>query len=385
MKINYFKILKFLNSKEKSLFDISVEEQKTFLNSLSEPKDDFERSYNQYLCQMFFVKDISAFAYNFFSFLLIIPTLTLYLLNPKKKNIIKFDAVANWKYLDNNILPKNIVKQYNSIKYINWDEGRKLSFNNLLFIYKIFLKHPFSYYFLLKCIFKIAEYNYAIKLYQPKAILVHAEYSFTSSILTAYCNRYSIKHIDVMHGEKLFNIRDSFFRYDECYIWDKHYEELFISMRVGKGQFKIHIPSSLSIDKISYLNNDYYSDFKYYLANYSEEEIKGIIDSMSFLKDKGYSLKFRPHPRYSNIKLLLKYVKKANIEYPDKISIEQSIINCDYVVGSYSTVLLQGYFSGKIVVIDDVTYDLIYKKLFERNYILLNKKHFVLSNLNSNL
>lgn len=65
-----------------------------------------------------------------------------------------------------------------------------------------------------------------ITKYQSKAIVVHNEYSFTSSILTAYCETRNVLHINVMHGEKMYYIRDSYFRYDRCYVWDAYYRDL---------------------------------------------------------------------------------------------------------------------------------------------------------------
>ena len=66
--------------------------------------------------------------------------------------------------------------------------------------------------FSLKVTIKVAGYSFMITKYQSKAIVVHNEYSFTSSILTAYCETRNVLHINVMHGEKMYYIRDSYFR-----------------------------------------------------------------------------------------------------------------------------------------------------------------------------
>ena len=41
--------------------------------------------------------------------------------------------------------------------------------------------------FCLKCLVKIGLYANYIESYRPKAVVVYNEYSFTSSLLTAYC------------------------------------------------------------------------------------------------------------------------------------------------------------------------------------------------------
>lgn len=379
MVINFFKILTFLSSKEKSLFDISVNDQKAFLYTLPEPNDDLERSYNQYLCQIYFQRKFSYILYNIISLIILLLIIPFLLLKPKKSKIIECDAVANLNGNSKNVIPEELKSKFSSLQYLSVNQDRKLSYDDISFVFKIFSQHPFSYYFILKVLFKISEYNCYIRLYNPKSIITCSEYSFTSSILTAYCNKNSIIHINVMHGEKLFNIRDSFFRFNACYIWDKHYESLFLSMRAAKDQFILCIPRSLSIEKDLYLNDLYYADIKYYLAIYSEMEIKSIINSLSNKAKAGTSIKYRPHPLYSDIDLLLHFVKSEDIEFPENVSIEESVINCNYIVGSYSTALLQGYYSGKKVVIDDVSYFEIYQKLFDRNYFLLKKEHILLS------
>ena len=136
----------------------------------------------------------------------------------------------------------------------------------------------------------------------------------------------------------------------------------------------IEVPDSLRISLEQYVDNVCFADFKYILAIYSEAELQHIVEAMGRLKRQGYSIRYRPHPRYSDIALLRKYVTEDEIEYPSSVSVEYSIANAGCVVGSYSTVLLQAYLSGVKVVMDDITYRERYRELNERDYILSNKE-----------
>ena len=78
---------------------------------------------------------------------------------------------------------------------------------------------------------KLAMYRYQYEVYHPKAMIVDEEYSYTSSFLTEYCHRLGVEHIDIMHGEKLYFIRDTFFCFDRCYVWDGYYRDLFCQLR----------------------------------------------------------------------------------------------------------------------------------------------------------
>lgn len=53
--MNIFKIALLLEKGNKGLFDVPIQEQYAYMNSLGEPKDDIDRSYKQFLCQNYFV------------------------------------------------------------------------------------------------------------------------------------------------------------------------------------------------------------------------------------------------------------------------------------------------------------------------------------------
>ena len=75
--------------------------------------------------------------------------------------------------------------------------------------------------------------------YTPKDLYVSAEYSFTSSILTAYCERNRVRHINVMHGEKTFFIREAFSRFHIFYVWDDFYIKLFHQLRANRTEYVV--------------------------------------------------------------------------------------------------------------------------------------------------
>ena len=91
---------------------------------------------------------------------------------------------------------------------------------------------------------------------------------------------------------------------------------------------------------------------------------------MSFAKKNGKTVKYRIHPRYTDLTILKKYVSKEDIELPKEVSIIDSISNMEYAVGSYTTVLLQAYLSDKKVLLDDVTFHDRFLQLKDYGYIL---------------
>lgn len=212
-----------------------------------------------------------------------------------------------------------------------------------------------------------------IHIYSPNVLIVHNEYSYTSSLLTDYCHKYGVKHIDVMYGEKLAIIRDAYFHYDETYVWNQFYADLFISQKAEPTQFKVALPESMMIDVIKHKNEKVYADYKYYLAITDETKLQLIAQNMAFVSKEGKSVKYRLHPRYTDTSLAERILGKQNIEYPREVGILESISNCGCAVSEYSTVLNQAYNSGIPVLIDDVADPIMFEKLKSFKYSLIIK------------
>lgn len=361
-------ILNRIDRYNKHQFDIPVEEQLSYMSSLGKPNDDINRSYKQFKCQWYFSPWWLKCLWFFISFFSIPVIIILYVWKNKGCRFErKVETIAEDKGMDE-IIPVELSQKYN-ISHKEWNSGTSLSIYDIKYIcfHYIRLFHP---YFVLKAVIQIAAYSDRITRYQPKRIITHAEFSFCSSLLTDYCHHRGVKLINVQHGEKLLYIRDSFFHFDECYVWDKHYVDMLTEMKAEPTQFRIAVPPSLKIDIEKFRKESVYADYKYYLAADNEHEIKSIVDAMAFAKREGKTVRFRIHPRYTDVNILKKYVSEDEIEYPKEVSIQQSIANLEYAVGSYTTVLLQAHLSGKKVILNDVTFPKRYLKLKEYGYIL---------------
>ena len=366
--MKFLRFLNILDKGNKTLFDISVKEQYAFLNTLPIPQNDIERSYNQFLCSEYFVPKWKKIIWWFVSVFSIPIALLLFWI---KGLLIHFEkeieTIHENKHTDD-ILPEELTSRY-QINSEVWDSGIGLSSSDILYIWNNIIGRRQPYY-ILKAIIKLATYSPKLKKYNPKQVIIHAEYSYCSTMLTDYSHKCGVKLINVMHGEKLRYIRDSFFHFDECYVWDQHYINIFKDQKAEPTQFIVAIPPGLRIDSKRHINKEIYADYKYYLASFTEVEIVSIIKSMEFAKSAGKIVKYRVHPRFSDVRLLKKYIPEEFIEYPSSVNIVDSVSNTTNVVGSYTTVLLQAYLSGKNVIIDDVTYKFRCNQLEEYDYIL---------------
>ena len=110
------------------------------------------------------------------------------------------------------------------------------------------------------------------------------------------------------------------------------------------------------------------------MLNIIKQKLKG-------LENKGYKISIRPHPRYSNMKLVNKVLRDFYIEETKTISIEQSILQTRNAIAAYSSTLNQAYHSGIQVVIDDVSRPWLYEMLKDLDYVMLKKNPLLLSEL----
>ncbi len=93
--MNYFKILEFLSKGNKSEFDVPVSEQKAYLYSLKDARNYCQRSYNQYLCQNYFVPRWKQFLLNLVSLFIFLPLLTiLTVIRIRAKKYERIEAIS---------------------------------------------------------------------------------------------------------------------------------------------------------------------------------------------------------------------------------------------------------------------------------------------------
>ena len=367
-----------LEIKKNAIFSYPVKKQKRIVSGMNEPHDDVERSYRQYQCQMRLNGTLTSLVLNFISF----PVIIYFYFKKCRADDEGSDtreAVFISGGISDNVIPESLKNEFKTWNILSNYPGESFTSQDKEYFRKIILKYPVSWHFLLKCIIKLRLYSYIIDKYQPKAIIACEEYSFTSSLLTDYCNHRDVHHINVMHGEKLYYMRDSFFRFHRCYIWDNHYKDLFIQLRAEPNQFRIAIPPSLKFSGTNHSNKTI--DYTYYLGAEKDAVLTAIIEALIKLKNKGFRVALRPHPRYSDMDEINKFRSEFDIEDIKKIGIEASLFRTKKAISVYSTVLNQAFYNGVGVVIDDVSNPAKYERLKEVQYIMLSKEHEVLSHL----
>lgn len=378
--MNIIEILKKMDSKysikNREAFNSSVEKQTEFLNSLSKATTDVERSFNQYLCQMYSKKTIVVKTTNFLAGLLSAVFCECYKYK-KVTDTIPADAVYLPDGKPLNIIPHSLKKEFRNMVT---EKNISYALNKTDIAYFRDIKKKYAKYslFLFKSIVKMARYRYLIEKHQPKALIVCNEYSFTSSLMREFCANNGVELINIMHGEKFFDIKDAYFHFDRCYVWDKYYVNLFRNLYAEEQQFIIELPDSMKVDHAIPIKKTV--DYTYYLQDEDGKKLDLIFNSLFILIDDSKIVAIRPHPRYSNLDHINRKAKGLiEIEDAQNMSIQMSLARTRNAISLCSTVLNQAYYNEISVVIDDITRPDEFEFLKEAKYIMFNKKHKLLS------
>ena len=374
-----------------SINGLSVKEQREFLSRFPLPKDDLERSFFQYKCQRYLQgsSKLALLYLNFFALLFLLISIIMssftILVKKNNKNTIASKSYINaLAYKEGDIpdfVPKTLADNLVCFDVIG---NCLLTLSDWKFIFQIIKKYPFHFLFISKIVTKISAYSQIIRKYHIKQIVCSCEYSYTSSILTYYCETNNIEHVNVMHGEKLFFIRDSFCRFSKSYVWDDYYINLFKVLRHDeKQQFIIYLPASMYLDITPYKHKALQTmyDYTYYLQKETEEELIQIANILDRLVEQGLKIKIRPHPRYSQLTHLRHIFtsRKLFVEDVARVTINESLATTRKVIAKFSTVLNQAYKLDIPFVIDNVTDKELYMYLCDAEYIMLSKPHSKLS------
>lgn len=355
---------------------MDVEKQEKYLNSFPEPRDLIERSFYQYKCQMKTYGYILWTLINCFSAFV----LPLYYLECKmsKKPVLhkKVDAFFNNEERLADIIPDVVKRKYKNLM-MSRSKDEQLTDFDLKFIGVVWKRYPISFHFVLKTMIKVSQYSAIVDAYSPDAIIATSEYSFTSSILTKYCREKGITHINVMHGDRYFYMGDSFFSFDECYVWDDYYVKLFRRLRANPNQFIIEIPPSMHFSDQDIAIDMY--DFTYYMADESLDEMHSICKALVGLQNEGYKVKIRMHPIWTNKEDAVSIFENIEIEDNRTVSVEKSILSSKRVISLRSTVLIQAVFNGVDIVVDDISSPDRFKQLLKIAPIFMEKEHMLLS------
>lgn len=250
---------------------------------------------------------------------------------------------------------------------------------------KCLRRRPLHFYLNFLILRDLCTYTTILGKYRPEAIAVYVnERNIAAPVVSLMCETQGSAFVSFMHGEYLLQLIHGFMRFSRLYVWDEHYIDMFENdLRCAKGQFVVYCPERFRrlMEEASESDSvpEYYAT--YYFSAESKRRVKRVADAFRQLKAQGKLCKIRPHPRNSDLELLRREFKDFLIEDPTKVSVLDSLKTTQFAVGLSSTVLSEAFFLGKEVVIDDISEVERYNSLKERKYIMLQRRHRLLSEL----
>lgn len=371
-------------------FEPNVDEWYAFLDKLPEPQDYIDEAYNKFLCRNFHYGKLKSFILDFCALPLLAAGVVKSLFVKKhlpeidgKKLIIERKRDVAFE----DIFPEELYGQYDTALAVEDLRNKKeLNFEYAaeakeIFseVYKRYWNKP---YFMLWCYRELGKHSEYILQYNPSSIAVYVEErNIAGPLIRKLYESTGRKYISFMHGEYLLRLIQAYMSFSEYYIWHPSYVETFGDiLHCNIGKYVLYRPKKLQkkwdLEKDI---PDYYCT--YYFSAESKESIRKIGEIFKQLEEKGKKCKVRPHPRYSQLQEIEKNFSKEMIEDPKQVSIETSLRRTKYVVGLATTVLAEGYYEGREIVIDDIGSPEKYGNLVKRRFVTLSLPHILLSEL----
>ena len=363
--------------------------QMDYLKTFPNPKDDFERSYFKYKCfceYCYYKRKWLLLFYNIGAmFLIPLVHLKLRKANINAKLIEEVDAVIeNVPRLPNtDVMPEELREKYKNVKEIELiDYDESLLPNTGEDIYReTRRRYFFHFYYRMIVLQKLGQFSSYLVRYNPKIIAFYScEREFSGPLQTLLCEKYGSRYVSFMHGDYLSTLSFAFQKYSQYYVWDESYVKMFETLKCD-SPMPVYRPKKLKgiATAIEEDRCEYFAT--YYFSVETQAEALKIYEVFKEFETCGLRTKIRPHPRFSDIEMLNRVFKDIEIEEPSIWDLKESITKSLFIVGLNTTALSEAYFSGKKVVMDDVSNSDKYIGLSERGYVMMNRPHILLSKL----
>lgn len=364
---------------------VTVKDQINYLHSLPEPKDDFDLAYNHYKALNFYAyKKWMVFLFNTIAVFLL-PAIWVKNMSrtiPESKGEKAGSVLARALIKIDDILPRDLDERYGEFRIVKRPSRRGMDAKAKEVFRSCARKYPFHPYFLLINLQKLIDASLLIEDNNPKALVAFAkERDFSAPIVSLYCEKLGVEYVSFMHGDYTYSIDKAYQRFSRYYVWDEHYIKMFTELKWDMDKYDVYVPEKLKGIVQPHEDGQYEYYITYYFGAESEKRIRGVHHAFQILRKAGHNCKIRPHPRFSNIEYLKTVFDGFYVEDPKEVTLEESLDATKYAAALNSTVLSQAYYSGKEYVIDDYSDLARFASLKERQYIMLNKPHKLLSQL----
>ncbi len=374
-----------LTSVRRVLYE-NLDERERYLKSLPEPNTWLERSYLQYMCQ-YREYPVARLLLNLVCIPLVFALFAKALFdvvtinresfnNESEKCIAVLDA-------EREIIPQTLIQKHGNPTC--YPLRGRISFDRhvLELFFEALTKYWYEPHFLTKILLRLGRYSELIATTKCKVIVASAEYSFASSALTGLCEKMCIRHVNIMHGEKVINPVDAFCGFHEFFVWDDHYISIFSALRARVNEYTVAKPAILTA-LVSNNTQEIKYDFIYYLGwELSMADTISIKKSMEKLAETGRRVCIRMHPRYGDRAKIESLFKRFEIEDPDVVNVLNSLDATRAVIALSTTVFWHAEAFNRPIIIDDISNPDYYKKLSDIRYLWVSRPHTRLSELDN--
>ncbi|NNF70248.1 MAG: hypothetical protein HKN01_10790 [Acidimicrobiia bacterium] len=188
----------------------------------------------------------------------------------------------------------------------------------------------------------------AMRTRPAEAYVSWFEWDYTSSVVSEFAAREGCRAINIMHGDKFYSPSDSFFAFDEYWVWDPAYGEIAQRLHARLGAIEVYTPHRLQAPAESRLR-DVEVGVLWPAYPLSETEQAAFGEAVEELMSV-FMVRIRPHPR-RHPNAALEPLRRRLVEMTSDSGAEtglEFVDRCQAVVGYLSTSLLEAAARGAL-------------------------------------
>ena len=251
--------------------------------------------------------------------------------------------------------------------------------------------NPYPIQLALKCAMDLSKLRQAIKYNNPRFILVYWEFSCSLSFLTYALHKNNIRVYNIMHGDKHYYAKHSFFEVDKCFCWNKYYIGIFKDVHARSEFIQFENPAYRITPKEEIWLNEHTSDKIGIVAPHTStltdnsKELSNYILKFSRVINKlarENKVIIRTHPHYKDdFNVFLRYLSEdVVIENPSERESRFFILESRIIIGTVSSILIEAAHLNKhVITIDTPAIEAV--KNYHYMYNLPNVHNIHLENL----
>ena len=227
-------------------------------------------------------------------------------------------------------------------------------------------RYPLGFYFRYLVGTDLARVSTLTSVPGRSVIAYDGERNVANPLAAKLCEDAGCAYVGVMHGNYRPNLTMAYLAFTRYYAWDQCFVDQFTGLLgCDPRQFVVAPPLGfLRLDLPAAPPDPAY--LTYYLSGESEAQLRCLRAALDRVAARHGPYRVRLHPTWAWNDVVRRCFDPAVIEDPGLVGLPESLAGTRHAAGLNSSALVQAHFSGRALILDDVSSPAEYAGLVEQ-------------------